>query len=1118
MTRFSAEPVLAQLKDFQRDTCDYVFERMYEERNPSKRFLVADEVGLGKTLVARGVIARAIEHLQDEVDRIDVVYVCSNAQIARQNVRRLSMPGFPEAEVADRITLLPATLHRFDPRLNFVSFTPGTSFELKGGGGTARERAMLRLMLSRIWPKPVMRSRGSMRVFQGGVRDLETFRRRYRKTARQYGRSLDEALVENFRRAVSAHDSEGHAGDERSLLGRFEELCEVYGHDRPVSGWTRPERQLKNRFVGDVRDLMARACLDALEPDIIVLDEFQRFKSLLAEPGSEDFGPAAELAHQLFDYTDEAAGTDARVLLLSATPYKMHTTVEADEHHHDDLVETTRFLLGEGSAGAQRLREDLRDLRHGLEQVGRDGGRAASAAKRRVEETLTRVMVRTERLAATADRSGMLADRCCAGVHLTPDEILSFVEDARLARHLDVQDPLEFWKSAPYLHNFMDDYVMKTRLVEEAAAPNRGLVDRLAKTSLLPFDDIEAFEGIDPSNARMRWLVDDIMESGAWKLLWVPPSLPYTEPAGPFAEDAADQLTKRLIFSSWTVVPKTISTMLTYEAERRMVTAGGTAPYRNTVDDRASRGGLLDFRLSGDRLAGMPVLNLVYPNMVLADEGDPAALSRARDGHLVGIAEAIEAVSARLAARIDDLVGDLADSGATMPASGAADEAWYWLAPLLLDRFHNESAAADLLGRPRRFVREMTVGDPRGGGDRLVDHLRFARDHLSDLDELGRMPDDLADVLARVALASPAVVSLRALGRISGRELTDRTLRGAAANVAWGLRSLFNLPEVTELVRGLAPSDDPYWQRVLDYSLAGNLQSVLDEWAHVLVSDRGHLDAVDDDALLDIAHSMSSAVSLRAVNYGVSRIDTDGDRVSIEPARLRARFSLRLSDERSAEGDQIRVSEVRDSFNSPFRPFVLATTSAGQEGLDFHPYCHAVVHWNLPGNPVDLEQREGRIHRFKGHAVRRNIAADFGVVGRKAFGDPWETMFEAARAERAEGLNDIIPFWVYSPRNGNPGFCIERYVPALPLSRDVSRSEELQRRVALYRLAFGQPRQDDLLAYLEGEIGADKLAEIADDLRVDLSPRRTRRTIGSRRAETLDAGLSAEQHVCGREG
>lgn len=57
-----------------------------------------------------------------------------------------------------------------------------------------------------------------------------------------------------------------------------------------------------------------------------------------------------------------------------------------------------------------------------------------------------------------------------------------------------------------------------------------------------------------------------------------------------------------------------------------------------------------------------------------------------------------------------------------------------------------------------------------------------------------------------------------------------------------------------------------------------------------------------------------------------------------------------------------------------FWPFVLATTSVGQEGLDFHLYCHAVVHWNLPSNPVDMEQREGRVHRYKGYAVRKNLA------------------------------------------------------------------------------------------------------------------------------------------------
>ena len=66
---------------------------------------------------------------------------------------------------------------------------------------------------------------------------------------------------------------------------------------------------------------------------------------------------------------------------------------------------------------------------------------------------------------------------------------------------------------------------------------------------------------------------------------------------------------------------------------------------------------------------------------------------------------------------------------------------------------------------------------------------------------------------------------------------------------------------------------------------------------------------------------------------------------------------------------------------------------------------------------------------------------------------------------------------------------IERYVPALALSRDRARADALQRSVALYRLAFGQPRQDDLLAYLAGQIDPANFERLADDLRIDLGPR-----------------------------
>jgi ERCC4-related helicase len=69
---------------------------------------------------------------------------------------------------------------------------------------------------------------------------------------------------------------------------------------------------------------------------------------------------------------------------------------------------------------------------------------------------------------------------------------------------------------------------------------------------------------------------------------------------------------------------------------------------------------------------------------------------------------------------------------------------------------------------------------------------------------------------------------------------------------------------------------------------------------------------------------------------------------------------------------------IRQAFNSPFWPWVLITTSVGQEGLDFHRYCRSLVHWNVPSSVVELEQREGRIQRFLSHSVRQKLAKAHG--------------------------------------------------------------------------------------------------------------------------------------------
>jgi hypothetical protein len=64
--------------------------------------------------------------------------------------------------------------------------------------------------------------------------------------------------------------------------------------------------------------------------------------------------------------------------------------------------------------------------------------------------------------------------------------------------------------------------------------------------------------------------------------------------------------------------------------------------------------------------------------------------------------------------------------------------------------------------------------------------------------------------------------------------------------------------------------------------------------------------------------------------------------------RVRTDFALRFGDIRTEER-QISQDVVRTMFNSPFRPFVLASTSVGQEGLDFHPWCHRLLHASPAG-------------------------------------------------------------------------------------------------------------------------------------------------------------------------
>jgi hypothetical protein len=93
-------------------------------------------------------------------------------------------------------------------------------------------------------------------------------------------------------------------------------------------------------------------------------------------------------------------------------------------------------------------------------------------------------------------------------------------------------------------------------------------------------------------------------------------------------------------------------------------------------------------------------------------------------------------------------------------------------------------------------------------------------------------------------------------------------------------------------------------------------------------------------------------------------------------------------------------------------------------------------------------------------------------------------MFEAAKAARTEAT-DLVPYWVYSVEGGAS---IERHVPLLPFSKERQILPQLKNALAVYRMVFGQPRQDDLLEYLTRRIPEERLRRLFADLAIDLSP------------------------------
>jgi hypothetical protein len=658
---------------------------------------------------------------------------------------------------------------------------------------------------------------------------------------------------------------------------------------------------------------------------------------------------------------------------------------------------------------------------------------------------------------------------------------------------MEHRDIVEYWKSSPYLLNFMDQYKFKESFKTRIAGSEGASVAKILKGCpeiTLSWDEVSAYGKIDPSNARLKQLLDDTVGKDLWKLLWIPPSFSYYKLDGPYKDIDAKRVTKRLVFSSWYVVPKVISGILSYEAERRMQRSFGEAP-ENTTEYRKKQRPLLRFAFSGGRLTGMPILSLLYPSFSLARLGDPLEFYKNSSAKPDGGMEISELIS-DIGKRVDGLLSTLKYERET---NSREDEAWYWVAPVLMDMQEDAVQCREWLGQSdlsSRWAGEGPDSEEEDSESRWTEHIAKVREVLSGEYRLGPPPKDLALVLSQMAVAGPAICVLRALCRVSGGLpiCSSVWLRNQAAKTAWGFRKLFNQPEVMALLRGMN-SEEPYWRRVIEYCLHGGLQAVLDEYVHLLRELLGVDSIPTEDASEQMGDHLQEVLMLMTSGMDVDDVSLagKGKEVLLTRRNMRGHFALRFGIQRQEGGiEATREDLVRGAFNSPFWPFVLASTSIGQEGLDFHPYCHAVVHWNLPSNPVDLEQREGRIFRYKGHAVRKNVVEIYSkhLVG-DSIADPWEYLFKLAEMDHGVKSRELVPYWIFHTKDGSK---IERHVPVFPLSRDQRKLHALRMSLAVYRLVFGQARQEDLVEYLVSHVPENQIQDYVKKLTIKLSPRR----------------------------
>lgn len=965
---------MSEPKDFQKRSAERIVSLF---ANGQRRVLLADEVGLGKTIVARAVVEMMHKNAKDNGQSFKVIYVCSNQGIIQQNAHKLGIDNNNVVPLSEsRLSMQHRNLYKQLDKDYLIPITPSTSLRQTDGYGNANERALIYSLIKEDFEPEQFEA---LKWYL----DVYAFQEHTPQFSDTNLEKITSAMPDYyvFIRQLLSNKEEYKS----ALIGIKQELAK----EKPL-----------HTYINDLRSLFCEISMEMIQPDLVIMDEFQRYRDLMQ--GGKDT-EENRLAQKLFN-----AESQPKILLVSATPYKPMATMEeisldGKNHQFEDFNKLMCFLMGENYTTFLSCWTEYSRL---LGSLSTNNIEQLLNSKRIVEEKLRQVMVRTERYMPN------LAEYSVRKIMPNADEVIEY---NRFRNLIDLASKdsgnsnkpslnIDYLKSSPYLLSFMQHYVEKT-FVENVYKDKKGPKKDKFSGLLIKEEELSGNKKIKWRNARLQLLADLVYGKdgkGMENLLWIPPSLPYYKVGGIYEKWA--NASKVLVFSKWGFVPRMIATLLSHEASRLTHT---------------SRNG----NSNGNALEKYKEL-LLSPFPRIAEWFQKADSCR----------ELVD-VKSHIKVKIEKNLKPFKHKLKATKGQGYKNL-------LQLVQLLNQDVNAD-----------------------AVDELYFDEKTLDDITHL--------------IIASPGICMWRCFGSDYGNTY-ETCIQSGVYQFANTFVNMLGYDEGQAIIKRNTTSGTQY-SRTLEYCVMGNLQAMLDEFAFVMGYSR-NMTTKDKNELWA---NMQSSI----INRTTIEIDTDNSfcMSGNKKSPVQRWFACDYAKISNNDKEEKRKQSIQAAFNSPFRPFVLASTSVGQEGLDFHLYCSKIVHWNLPGNPINLEQRSGRINRYEGLAIRRTVAHLFdGSLD-------WEQIFKEADTtwhKEYPGYNQMIPHWCVPKEYllGEINSKIERIENIFPLysmSQDFEEYENLMKQLDLYRLTMGQPDQEFIINLLvQLNLSEDK----KDELMFHLSP------------------------------